>query len=100
MTTPKQLSEVEPGLTFAQSQEIDKYLEDYRKNPSNSNKYRIGLHAYVNELLAAHTKATREQVVAEIRGKLPKSAPEGGVFEDGFASALRHVNSILVEVEQ
>jgi hypothetical protein len=39
-------------LTFEQCQEIDKYLEDYKNNPSNSNKYRIGLHAYINEILS------------------------------------------------
>lgn len=43
---------MEYELTLKQRQEIDQYLEDYAKNPSNSNKYRIGLHAHLNDLIS------------------------------------------------
>lgn len=39
-------------LTFKQQQEITEILEQYRSNPSNSNKYRYHLFAYIDELLA------------------------------------------------
>jgi hypothetical protein len=43
----------EPELTFEQQQEITKILELYRTNPSNSNKYRYQLFAYIDDLLSA-----------------------------------------------
>lgn len=49
----KETSEAE--LTFEQQQEITKILELYRRNPSNSNKYRYQLFAYIDDLLSAPT---------------------------------------------
>lgn len=39
-------------LTFAQQQEITKRLEGYRSNPSNSNKWRYDLFAYIEDLMS------------------------------------------------
>lgn len=54
MTTPNLTDNTE--LTFAECQEIDKFLEAYKNNPSNSNKFRIGLHAHINDLITAKTR--------------------------------------------
>lgn len=48
------------SLTFAQQQEITKRLEGYRTNPSNSNKWRYDLFAYIEELMA-ETQATEPE---------------------------------------
>jgi len=40
-------------MTFEQQQEVTRILEAYRANPSNSNKYRFELFAYIDELLVA-----------------------------------------------
>lgn len=48
-------------LTFAECQELDAFLEGYKNNPSNSNKWRIGLHAHVNELIHARETAAEKQ---------------------------------------
>lgn len=37
-------------LTFEQQEEISAILENFRKNPSNSNKYRYELFAYIEDL--------------------------------------------------
>ena len=51
-------------LTLEQRHEIDEYLENYSRNPSNSNKYRIGLHAYIESLLTAHENKVQLQLRA------------------------------------
>lgn len=38
-------------LTVDQQEHITQILEGYRSNPSNSNKFRYDLFAYINELL-------------------------------------------------
>lgn len=38
-------------LTFEHQKEITRILEGYRSNPSNSNKYRYELFAYIEEHL-------------------------------------------------
>jgi hypothetical protein len=46
-------------LTLEQRKEVDAYLEGYKNNPSNSNKWRIGLHAYINELIQDRERQAR-----------------------------------------
>lgn len=55
-------------LTFEQRQRVDEYLEGYKNNLSNSNKFRIGLHAYIDGLLAANLEAT----LAKLDELIPK----------------------------
>ena len=59
---------IQEEITFEQYQEIDKYLEDYKNNPSNSNKYRFGLHAYTANLIAI--KET-ERAIKELTNTMP-----------------------------
>jgi len=52
-------------LTFEQQKELTAILEDYRNNPSNSNKYRYNLFAKIDEYLAQATR--RAEVEGAIR---------------------------------
>jgi hypothetical protein len=47
-------------MTFEQEQEVTRILEGYRSNPSNSNKFRYELFAYINELLVTPTTESEE----------------------------------------
>lgn len=38
-------------MTTEQRREVDRILEDFRKNPSNSNKYRHELYAFIDDLI-------------------------------------------------
>lgn len=50
-------------LTFEQQQEITKRLEGYRSNPSNSNKWRYDLFAYINEQLAQRDQQNKKKLL-------------------------------------
>lgn len=73
-TQSKQSNTLDIELTFEQCQEVDKYLEDYKNNPSNSNKYRTGLHAYINELITSEVTKAVNQIIGE-----DESMPEWGI---------------------
>lgn len=44
-------TDIEAELTFEQQKEITRILEGYRANPSNSNKFRYELFAYIDSIL-------------------------------------------------
>lgn len=61
-------------ITFEQKRFIDSLLENYRRNPSNSNKYRIGLHTAIEEIIdekLTHyiSKARVKEAVGELEPK-------------------------------
>jgi hypothetical protein len=56
----------EEELSFEQRLEIDDFLEGYKNNPSNSNKYRIGLHAHINKILISQKQALLREVLKHV----------------------------------
>lgn len=54
-------------LTFEQQEEISELLEGYKNNPSNSNKFRYNLFAYIDEVMQqAIIKAMNEATIKEL----------------------------------
>lgn len=50
-------------MDFEQQQEITKILEQYRNNPSNSNKYRFELFAYIDKALEQAEQTPQGQFI-------------------------------------
>jgi hypothetical protein len=48
-------------MTYQEQKEVDRILEDFRNNPSNSNKYRYELYAYIDELIEAGGEGGEEE---------------------------------------
>jgi hypothetical protein len=64
-------------MSFEQQQEITAILESYRTNPSNSNKYRFELFAYIDKILAAH-QAEVERIIG----------PDEPMRQEGYRVAI------------
>jgi hypothetical protein len=94
MTDPSLREAIE--LTFEQRQEIDKFLEGFKVNPSNSNKFRIGLHAYINEILATSLDRATVEALEGVLMKLPTNTTKAHFipFDNGkiqtFDSSKQH----------
>lgn len=84
LSAPKLDETVESNdLTFEQQQEVSVILENFRNNPSNSNKYRYELFAWI----AAHYAAKEQEAVlrARIDERLSTLATNDGkiIYVDG-----------------
>lgn len=92
-------------LTLAERKEIDAYLESYKNNPSNSNKYRIGLRAFIEELISSRSQPIKEQAERDIltrcyvdQGEIYIRLPNVGFIEQyEYIKGLHSTNNSLEE---
>lgn len=70
----------EQELTLGQQQDITDILENYRNNPSNSNKYRFELFAYINDTVIGNLVKLHEAEVERYRV----------IIEDAASQLHRH----------
>lgn len=81
-------------MDFEQQQEVTKILEDYRNNPSNSNKYRFELFAYIDKALEQAEQAARVDELERLGGYRPN-----GIADDQMLMGI-DINERLAQLTE